>query len=341
MGRSSTFWGDPIRVKVLFVFLLIVSGGAAYYFYVYRPAHSLPPEMAYVLPAAVAVVDSPAEVRLPVEVLKNGDAVRVLARIPNWARVRTPDGRSGWIEVKNLFDAETHEVGQRLLKQLETIPPQAVGHTYGEANLRIEPSRDASLLAQFAGGQKIEIFGRRLIERAQKVGETAESRSELPPRDAWYLVRAESRAGWLIGRFVVLDIPEEISTYAQNINLVAWLVLKRVQDGPRKVPQYLVADRIGEQNFDFNHIRVFTWWTSRHKYVTTYVESNFNGYFPIRVTHRGNDCYFVLRLVDQRGRKMQKVYGLVETAVHPLSVVRGWEIEALPAVAQGSFKPAR
>jgi hypothetical protein len=152
-----------------------------------------------------------------------------------------------------------------------------------------------------------------------------------PVREAWYLVRTPSRSGWVLGRLVSLDIPEAITTYSQEINLVAWLVLDTVNDGGREVPQYLVADRIGTQDFDFNHIRVFTWWVKRHKYVTAYVESNFNGYFPIRVVHGSANPYFRLRLFYDAGEKYQKVYGLFDTIVRPLGTVKGWESEASPA----------
>ncbi|HLI29630.1 MAG TPA: hypothetical protein VKV79_00860, partial [Terriglobia bacterium] len=93
---------------------------------------------------------------------------------------------------------------------------------------------------------------------------------------------------------------------------------------------YLAADRIGTRDFDFNHIRVFTWWVKRHKYVTAYVESGLQGYFPITVTHLGSVPYFRLRLVDDTGRKFQKVYGLFDTIVRPIGTVGGWTSNAMP-----------
>jgi hypothetical protein len=118
--------------------------------------------------------------------------------------------------------------------------------------------------------------------------------------------------------------------YAQGTNVVAWLVLNTVVDGGQQVPQYLVADRIGTQEVDFNHIRVFTWWIKDHKYVTAYVESGLNGYFPMRGTSLAGVPYFRLRLIDQGGRKFQKVYGLFDTITRPLGTVDGWESDALP-----------
>jgi hypothetical protein len=113
--------------------------------------------------------------------------------------------------------------------------------------------------------------------------------------------------------------------------MVAWLVLNTVQDGDRRVPQYLVADRIGTQEFDFNHIRVFTWWGQRQEYATAYVESNLDGHFPMRVREIEGVPYFRLRLVDRKGQKLQKVYRLDDTIVRPLGTVEGWESDAMPA----------
>jgi hypothetical protein len=149
-------------------------------------------------------------------------------------------------------------------------------------------------------------------------------------RDAWYLIRAGDRAGWVMGRFVALDIPAALSPYAQATNMVAWVVLNSVDDGGQRVPQFVVADREGTQEADFSHIRVFTWWVKNHHYVTAYVESNLNGYFPIRVGTVDGAPTFRLRLMDVTGRKYQKVYRLFDTITRPIGTVEGWESGSMP-----------
>jgi hypothetical protein len=302
--------------------------GAAYYYLVYRPAHAAPLEVAYVLPESLGVMDSPAQIRVGVAVLKQGDRVEVLQRTKNWARVRMADGRTGWVEATDLLDAASFAKGQQLLEELASAQPQAAGHTVGAANLRLEPARDAPQLVQLPANQSVELFGRRLAERAPQPGVPPPSE---PVRDAWYLIRAESKAGWVLGRLVTLDVPEAIGMYAESINLVGWMVLNTVDDNGRQVPQYLVADRQGTGEFDFNHIRVFTWWSKRQEYVTAYVESNLNGYFPMRVTPIAGVPHFRLRLLNRYGRKIQKVYAMFDTIVRPVGTVEGWESNALPA----------
>jgi len=279
-----------------------------------------------VLPSSLEVVDAPAAIRLAVESVKAGDQVEVLLHTRDWVKVKLADGRTGWIESKDLLDSQTYETAQKLLKDLESLPVQAEGHTPDSVNLRFGPSRDSTPLAQLPRSQKVDVFGRKIVERPSQLDQP----SSPPVKEAWYLVRAGARAGWVLGRFVSLDIPEPISAYAQSSNMVAWLVLNTVVDEDRQVPQYLVADRTGNQDVDFTHIRVFTWWVKNHRYVTSYVESGLQGYFPIRVVQAGNVPYFRLHLVDKDANKIQKVYGLFDTITRPVGIVEGWESDAMP-----------
>ena len=277
------------------------------------------------LPSTLEVADTPAEVRLAVETVKGGDPVQVLLHAGNWIKVRLADGRTGWIESKDLLDAQAYESSQKLLKDLANLPVQAQGHTPESVNLRFEPSRDSTVLAELPNNQKLDMFARKIVERPSQ----PDKPSSPPVKEAWYQVRAGAHAGWVLGRFVTLDIPEPLSAYAQGSNTVAWLVLNTVLDEGRPVPQYVVADRTGNPAVDFTHIRVFTWWVKRHHYVTAYVENGLQGYFPIRVMQVGNVPHFRLRLVED-GEKIQKVYGLFDTITRPLGIVQGWESDAMP-----------
>jgi uncharacterized protein YgiM (DUF1202 family) len=304
--------------------------GSAYYYFVYRPAQTLPVEAGYVLPPSIQVVDTPAEVRIVVGSLKSGERIEITKRTRNWAQIRTPDNLTGWVENKDLLDSQTYESGQKLFRDLLQTPAQAEGHTSGIVNLRLEPARDATQLAQLQENLKVQIFGRRLVDRPALEGQPNAAKV----RDAWYLIRADTNAGWVMGRFVALDIPEKLAPYAQGSNLVAWVVIKTVDDEGQPVPEYLTADRVGTQEADFSHIRVFTWWIKNHKYVTAYVESNLNGYFPIRVAEVNGVPHFRLRLMDDQGQKFQKVYGLFDTITRAVGTVQGWESDAMPAAPE-------
>lgn len=286
-----------------------------------------PTEFVYILPDAVSLRDSPAEVHRNVAELKHGERVGVVSRTVRWARVETADKQIGWIEIENLIDEASYLKGQELLQSMLHEQPQASGRAAAAANLRVGPTRDVAQITQLNAGERVEVFGRRIVERPARQGASDDA---VGAREAWYLVKANQHGGWVLGRLISLEIPEEISHYAQGFNMVAWQVLNTVEDEGRSVPQYLAADREGAVEYDFTRIRVFTWGARRQEYATAYVESGLTGFFPIHVKQIDGEPYFRLRLEDRKGQKIQKVYRLQDTIVRPLGVVEGWESEALP-----------
>jgi hypothetical protein len=310
----------------LILFLVLVAVGAAFYFRVYRPGRVVSSEAAYVLPNSVSVFDTAAEIRSEIATLKEGDRVGVLSRTRNWARVQFGDHRIGYVELRSLINAETHDAGDKLFDQTHQIPAQATGHASKEVNLRLAPSRDATEICQLGANQPVEIFERRLVDRPRPAAASVSART----REAWYLIRSGSRAGWVVGRLIDLDIPPAIGAYAHELNMVAWLVLDTVEDEGKEIPQYVVADRLGSEEFDFTHIRVLTWWKKKQIYAVAYVESGLKGYFPIRASQAANRPVFRLRLVDDEGHKFQKVYSLQDTITRPLGTVDGWDNDAMP-----------
>ncbi|MGH9354126.1 MAG: hypothetical protein ACRD2G_18510 [Terriglobia bacterium] len=316
-------------MKKIALFLVIVAGGVACYYSIYVPKkrETANEEVEYVLPDSLPVVDTTAVIRRVLMTYHSGDPVHVVARIGGWAKLALPGSGTGWVKQEDLLDAAKYDKGQRLIKGLASSQTQAEGHTSTPVNLHLDPARGALKLGALPVGRRVEVYGRRVVKRTANAG----GASGPSPKSVWYLITSSGRAGWVLGRFIDLDVPSGIAGYAQGINMVAWLPLDTVSDGGREVPQYLAADRIGGEDFDFNHIRVFTWWVKHHKYVTAYVESGLDGYFPIVVTHLGSVPYFRLHLMDGDGHKVQKVYGLFDTIVRPVGIVDGWTSDAMPA----------
>lgn len=326
-------------MKVLLLLLIAVVAGTAYYLFIYRPSRMVL-EVRYVLPTTVPLMDSSAEVRAEIGELHAGERVEVFSSTRNWAHVRTPDGQQGWVESKNLLDADTYAAGERLAGQVSRVPAQARGNLATDTSLRLNPSRDGAILGSVAAGQTVEIIARRVVPRAvvspskpaEGAGEPEPPRE--PGRDVWYLVRQKDQAGWLIGRYVSLNIPPELGAYAENYNLVAWIVLNRVEDKGAKVSQYVIADRGEDDEVDFTRVRVLTWWAARGHYSISFVESKLQGYFPILSETSNGLPIFRLRLVDENGRKFQKFYGLFDTVVRLLGSVDGWESDTIPSVPE-------
>jgi hypothetical protein len=125
-------------------------------------------------------------------------------------------------------------------------------------------------------------------------------------------------AGWVLARFVELDLPGPVKDLASSANLrvIAWFELNRVPDGDGgAVPQYLVAgSRGGEgQACDFSMLRVYTWGTKRKRYETAYVESDLCGGLPIRVSSGAKGPQFQFPDVEEGGA--DRSYVMIQTSV--------------------------
>ena len=97
-------------MKAFVLLLILAIAGAAYYFFVYRPRHTAL-EARYVLTATLPLMDSPAEIRAQIGEAHAGERLEIISSTRNWAHVRAADGQQGWVESKNLLDAETFTAG--------------------------------------------------------------------------------------------------------------------------------------------------------------------------------------------------------------------------------------
>ena len=133
----------------------------------------------------------------------------------------------------------------------------------------------------------------------------------------WWLVRdSHNRVGWVLARMVDLDIPLEVAQYAEGQRMVAYFVLDQVQDGDKKVAEYLTVLTEPKDGlpFDFNQIRVFTWNVKLHRYETAYRE-RMKGVLPVTVAQENFDKegrlpVFTLRVKDESGNVSERKYKL-------------------------------
>jgi hypothetical protein len=125
-------------------------------------------------------------------------------------------------------------------------------------------------------------------------------------------------AGWVLARFIELDLPDPVKDYASSADLhvVAWFELNRVPDGSGgEAPQYLVAGSRGAEGgpCDFTMLRVYTWGTARKRYETAYVESDLCGKLPIHISGSAKGPQFQFPDVDQGGAL--RTYAMSQTSV--------------------------
>jgi SH3-like domain-containing protein len=280
-------------------------------------------------------------------VVKNGERVEVLDHDRRFVKVRTSTGAMGWVEQRYLVGQDVYDEIQKLTADNRNDPVQAQGTTRNDTNLHVEPGRDAEHLYQISAGEKLSLLKRGTADKPGSAAPPArsansianktknepdknkpdknkedknknnEDQTPVPLIEDWWLVRdSHDRVGWVLGRMIDLDVPLEVAQYAEGQRIVAFFVLNQVQDGDKKVAQYLtvLTEPKDGMPFDFNQIRVFTWNVRRHRYETAYRE-RMEGVLPVTVTQENFDKegtlpVFVIRVKDDSGNVSERKYKL-------------------------------
>lgn len=261
----------------------------------------------------------------------NGERLLVLEHMQNrrFVRVRTPRGEEGWIQERYLADQETFDQFARLTEEFRNAPAQGTATTSDQVKVHVEPGRKTGYLYLLPEKEKVEMLERRSVPRNETVTPAKENKDkdtdaeeEQEKKDQpvimedWWLIRdSQKRVGWVYGRTLYLDAPDEIAQYAEGQRIVAVFKLDDVQDDDKRVPEYLVllTEPKDGMPFDFNQIRVFTWNVRRHRYETAYRERNLEGFLPVTLGQQdfgkeGNLRTFTLHLKDADGQDRQQLY---------------------------------
>jgi SH3-like domain-containing protein len=299
-------------------------------------------EVAYISGVQANLRDHVAAVYEKTGVVKNGDRVEVLDHDRHFVKVRTATGATGWIEQRYLVGQDVFDRLQKLTADNQNDPVQAQGVTRNDTNLHVEPGRDAEHLYQISSGDKLLLLKRgtadkpgvfapppRSASRSDKPGGKAqdqdkdkdkgskEEKEPVPVVEDWWLVRdSNNRVGWVLARMIDLDVPLDIAQYAEGQRIVAFFVLNQVQDGDKKIPEYLTVLTEPKDGlpFDFNQIRVFTWNLRHHRYETAYRE-RMEGILPVTISKENFDKegmlpVFTVRVQDDDGKISERKYKL-------------------------------
>ncbi len=289
-------------------------------------------EVAYVSGVQATLRDHVAAVYEKAGVVKNGERVEVLDHDRRFVKVRTADGTTGWMEQRYLVSQEVFDQIQKLTADNQNDPVQARGATRNDTNLHVEPGRDTEHLYQISSGEKLSLLKRDTAEKPGAVAALSRSTSHssvpgsnkneqdkkpVPVIEDWWLVRdSHNRVGWVLARMIDLDIPLDVAQYAEGQRIVAFFVLNQVQDGDKRVAQYLTVLTEPKDGlpFDFNQIRVFTWNVRRHRYETAYRE-RMEGVLPVTVSQENFEKEgvlpaFVIRVKDDTGNVAERKYKL-------------------------------
>jgi hypothetical protein len=319
--------------KLLVGLALVIFISAAAYF---RFHHSKGPrETAYVGSRQVTLWSTSAQVREPVGTVTYGERLEILDRFQDQLHVRTTNGLTGWITEGDLLTSEMWQKAKDLDSETRTLPVEARGHTRALTNLHIAGGRESPRIRQLNKMVPVDLFERRVaavpLTPIAVSTEKVDARVSTAKKEDWWLVRAHlsdgtTASGWLLGRFVELDVPSPLPDYANSagMHIVAWFELNHVVNdasGERK-PQYLlVGSRAAEgQPCDFTLMRVYTWGKKRERYETAFVESNVCGKLPVKLTEPAAPSTGVTFSFQDwsTGAAHQRIYVMRQTVVKQL-----------------------
>jgi uncharacterized protein YgiM (DUF1202 family) len=208
--------------------------------------------------------------------LEPNTEVDVLEKQGNWYRVRTSDTQ-GWMEETTLM---TDEMSAKIKAMVETAKkqdPQNTAIIRDDANLRMEPGRNSTVIRKVTAETKVEVLERRTLPRPN---------TPPPAVDVWIKIRTSPKeVGWILGSVLDYEVPEAIGGFMEGSNYTAIKTIKTVQDsdiGPIK--WYVVGERRpgAPSELGFNGIRVFTWNMKKHRYETA-IRLKVRGAYPLAV----------------------------------------------------------
>ncbi|MHB1702322.1 MAG: SH3 domain-containing protein, partial [Acidobacteriaceae bacterium] len=119
----------------------------------------------------------------------------------------------------------------------------------------------------------------------------AEAAPEPPPMEDWWLARdSQGHTGWLLGRRMDVDVPDDLTRYSEGQRIVGAYVLATVHDpdidqtaAGGNIKEYVTVLSAPHDGlpYDFDQVRVYTWNLKKHRYETAYRERDIEGFLPV------------------------------------------------------------
>ncbi len=295
--------------------------------------------------------------------VKRGENLEILDEIDfekvHWYRVRASDEdkTEGWIEAQNVITNELLEKSKKIAEEDKSSQPQATAQIRAATNLRLTPEqRDDNILVKLDNLSPFEIVSWQFVPKVQDASDTdnasrgeekqtrgktknaeieAAKEANEPEKidekyDIWYKVRLDrsvspAPAGWIFGRQVELQIPNDIVfNQHNNRKFVAWQRLDSI-DAVDKSParnsdpmktlkpgSWVILSRtniVKAQDGiepDFDGIQVMAYDKYNEEHYMAYRSGDVWGRLPLKVEGTGDNKTFVLNLRNTVGQTEEK-----------------------------------
>lgn len=235
--------------------------------------------------------------------------LHLVDKIGEYYRVRTRDGREGFVEVRVVGGEDMIQRTHDLRRSIEGMPPQAEGITKTKANFRLSPGRDQEVIEILPPGKKFEVYERVVtlrktaledkssgVSRGRAPGETMQNEDQSPgdealddaKKDVWYKVKIEDgRVGYLYTHNMKLTPPEDLAKQVPFMRMVGWRTVNVTDDPDLGAKNnYIVAYApIGKDpGCDYTRLYFMTW-SSKLKRRSPTWERRISGVLPITNYH--------------------------------------------------------
>lgn len=157
---------------------------------------------------------------------------------------------------------------------------------------------------------------------AQSVPEVAEPVAP-PQMEDWWLARdQEGHTGWLLGKELEADVPDEIEAYGEGQRFIGAWPFAKVNDPKAKsadgvITEYLTVMAPPQSGlpFDYDQVRLFTWNRKWHRYETGFRLHPIQGFLPVRIfkqsTPQGDVPAFSFIIAGNGNVKLDTESGIV------------------------------
>ena len=265
-----------------------------------------------------------------------------------WYRVRANDDTrtEGWIEAQNVITSELLDKSKAIAEQDKDLTAQATGQLRAASNLRLTPELgEDNLLYKLDNGSPFEIVDWKFVPKEEGVSaddssntnqakpknpdiEAAKEKDE-PEKiedkyDIWYRVRLDptvspAPAGWIFGRQVDLQVPNDIVFYQTNTKkFVTWQRLDSVASDDNvsanttvkisRPGSWVILSRTNEVKArdgvepDFDGILVLGYDKFNQQHYTSKRLENVWGRLPLKVEGEGDKKSFTIQLLNADGK---------------------------------------
>jgi hypothetical protein len=116
---------------------------------------------------------------------KHGDKLDIVQVRRRFVRVRTPDGKEGWTDSRNLLSAKQMAELNGLAERSAKLPAQGQATVYGLLNMHPEPARGSTTFYQINEGMRVDVLAHKVSPKAvtaSPVSNNLDLKKPAPPR---------------------------------------------------------------------------------------------------------------------------------------------------------------